>query len=212
MARRDQLWFFSVIAAIITGLNHSFAMNEILKQLQSRNSAPRLTEPGPDEYTLEQMFIAAVRAPDHAWLQPWRFIVVAGEAREQLGKVFVDALLAVNPNADEAARIKAQGAPLRAPLLVVAVCNVVEHPKVPREEQLLSTGCAAYSMLLAAECQGYAGIWRTGGYASDALVKLALGLTASEEIVGFLYFGTRDGRAKSLPTREVGTYVSYWRA
>ena len=187
-------------------------MNEILKQLQSRNSAARLTQPGPDQYALEQMLAAAVRAPDHAWLQPWRFIVVGGEARQQLGEVFLEALLVSNPNADEAARAKAQRAPLRAPLLVVAVCNVVEHPKVPREEQLLSTGCAAYSMLLAAESQGYAGIWRTGGYARDKHVYAALGLSASEEIVGFLYFGTRDGEGKSLPTREVETYVSYWRA
>ena len=187
-------------------------MIEVLRQLQSRNSSPRLTEPGPDQYTLEQMFAAALRAPDHAWLQPWRFIVVEGDAREQLGQVFMEALLLASPDADEAARSKAQRAPLRAPLLVVSVCNVVEHPKVPREEQLLSTGCAAHSMLLAAESQGYAGIWRTGSYASDKHVYRALGLNASEEIVGFLYFGTREGQAKSLPTREVENYVSYWRA
>lgn len=187
-------------------------MNEILKQLQTRNSAPRLTEPGPDAYTQQQMFAAALRAPDHAWLQPWRFIVIEGAAREQLGEVFQESLLAAKPDADATARNKALNAPLRAPLLVVAVCNVREHAKVPREEQLLSTGCAAHSMLLAAESQGYAGIWRTGGYTTDAAVKLALGLIASEEIVAFLYFGTRAGPAKSLPTREVASYVSYWRA
>jgi nitroreductase len=187
-------------------------MNDFLKQLQMRNSAPRLTEPGPDPYTLEQMFTAALRAPDHAWLQPWRFIVIEGDARAELGEVFLQALLAVTPGADEAARSRAQRAPLRAPLLVVAVCKVVEHPKVPREEQLLSTGCAVHSMLLAAESQGYAGIWRTGGYATDQHVRTALDVGGSEEIVGFLYFGTRDGPAKPLPTREVGNYVSYWRA
>ena len=186
-------------------------MNDILKLLQTRNSAPRLTAPGPDPYSLEQMFAAALRAPDHAWLQPRRFIVIEGEAREQLGEVFVAALCARSTAPDEAALDKARRAPLRAPLLVIAVCNVVEHPKVPREEQLLSTGCAAHSLLLAAESQGYAGIWRTGSYAGDENVKRALGLADSEEIVGFLYFGTRDGQPKPLPTREIESYVSHWR-
>lgn len=187
-------------------------MNEILKQLQSRNSAPRLTEPGPDGYSLQQMFASALRAPDHAWLKPWRFLVIEGEAREALGQVFETALLASQPDADEAARNKARSAPMRAPLVVVVVCRLTEHPKVPRDEQLISAGCAAHAMLLAAESQGYAGIWRTGGYASDSHVLSALGLAENEEVIGFLYFGTRDGQAKSLPERKVEDYVRDWRS
>ena len=185
-------------------------MNEVLKLLQSRNSAPRLTDPAPDDAALEEMFKAALRAPDHAWLQPWRFLVIRGEGREALGKVFLESLLQSNPEADEAARTKASAAPLRAPLMVVVICRYSEHPKVPRHEQLLSAGCAAQGMLLAAEAQGYAGVWRTGSYAEDASVMQQLGLAENEEIVGFLYFGSRDGSAKSLPPRQVEDYVSNW--
>lgn len=187
-------------------------MNETLQLLQQRNSSPKLTDPGPDAAALEQMFAAALRAPDHAWLQPWRFLVIAGQQREALGRVFVDALLQGNPEADEAAREKALNAPLRAPLLVVVICRYSEHPKVPEQEQVLSAGCAAHAMLLAAEAQGYAGIWRTGAYAEDATVASALGLADNEQIIGFLYFGSREGRAKSLPERKVEDYVSYWPA
>ena len=187
-------------------------MNETLHQLLQRNSAPKLTAPGPDAAALEQMFAAALRAPDHAWLQPRRFLVVAGEERESLGQVFLNALLAANPEADQAARDKAANAPLRAPLLVVVICRYSEHPKVPHQEQILSAGCAAHAMLLAAEAQGYAGIWRTGAYVEDASVAAELGLADNEQIIGFLYFGTREGRAKPLPERKVEDYVSYWTA
>ncbi len=187
-------------------------MNEVIEQLTSRNSAPRLTSPAPDKASLEYMFRAALRAPDHAWLQPWRFLVIEGEARESLGEVFLESLLARQPDADEAAREKALAAPLRAPMLVVAICRYTEHPKVPREEQVISTGCAAYAMLLAAEAQGYAGIWRTGSYAEDALVYGKLGLADNESIVGFLYFGSREGRAKPLPERKVEDFVQPWRS
>lgn len=185
-------------------------MNETITQLTTRNSAPRLTSPGPDRVSLDYMFQAALRAPDHAWLQPWRFLVIEGSARERLGEVFLEALLARDPQADEAAREKALAASLRAPLIVVAICRYTEHPKVPREEQIISTGCAAHAMLLAAEAQGYAGIWRTGVNAEDPRVTGALKLADNESIVGFLYFGTRDGREKPLPARPVTDYVSTW--
>lgn len=187
-------------------------MKEILQLLQTRNSAPRLTGPGPDPEALQQMFASALRAPDHAWLKPWRFLVIEGDARAELGRVFEGALLKSQPDADQAARDKARKAPMRAPLMVVVVCRFSEHPKVPRDEQLLSAGCAAHSLLLAAEAQGYAGIWRTGNYALDSHVHEALGVAENEEVVGFLYFGTRDGQAKALPQREVDEYVSYWRS
>ena len=184
--------------------------NQLLNQLQQRNSAPRLTDPAPDKMARQEMFRAALRAPDHAWLQPWRVLVFEGEARAELGQIFESALLAGKPEADTAAREKARLAPLRAPLLITVICRLTEHPKVPRDEQLISAGCAAHAMLLAAEVQGYAGIWRTGSYATDRQVATALGLENNEEIVGFLYFGTRDGEAKRLPKREVSDYVSYW--
>jgi nitroreductase len=187
-------------------------MNDTLRQLQSRNSAPRLVEPGPDADSLDNMFKAALRAPDHAWLQPWRFLVVEGKAREDLGQVFLRALLASNPDADEAAQMKAAHGPLRAPLMIVVCCRLSDHPKVPHWEQMISAGCAAHALLLAAEAQGFAGVWRTGSYAEDALVAAELGLSAQEKIVGFLYFGSREGAPKNLPEREVENYVSYWTA
>ena len=88
--------------------------------------------------------------------------------------------------------------------------EISEHPKVPAVEQRLSAGCAAHSLLLAAEAQGYAGIWRTGDAAFDRRVMDALGLAANEEIIGFLYIGTRDGKTKSLPDLAHDDFVSQW--
>ena len=187
-------------------------MNETIYQLTTRNSAPRLTEPGPDKVSLEYMFQSALRAPDHAWLQPWRFLTIEGEDREKLGELFRDALLARNPEADAEAQQKALVSPLRAPLLVVVICRYTEHPKVPHQEQVISAGCAAHAMMLAAEAQGYAAIWRTGANAEDHRVAAGLGLADNESIVGFLYFGSRDGREKPLPERPIPEYVSRWTA
>ena len=60
-------------------------MSDILQFLQQRNSASRLIAPAPSAAQLEGIFRAALRAPDHAWLRPWRFITIAGERRTGLG-------------------------------------------------------------------------------------------------------------------------------
>jgi nitroreductase len=185
-------------------------MSDILQFLQQRNSASRLVAPAPSVAQLHDIFRAALRVPDHAWLRPWRFITIAGERRTALGELLEQCLLARTPDADDAARTKARSAPMRAPLVVVVVVNVSAHPKVPAVEQRLSAACAAYAILLAAEANGFAGMWRTGVAAYDRALMSGLGLAASEEIIGFLYIGSRDGAAKTVPPLDTADFVSVW--
>jgi nitroreductase len=185
-------------------------MSDILRFLQQRNSASRLIEPAPSAAQMESIFRAALRAPDHGWLRPWRFITIAGERRIALGELLERCLLARKPDADDAARAKARNSPLRAPLLVVVVAKLTEQHKVPVMEQRLSAGCAAQAILLAAEACGYAGIWRTGDATLDRAVMQGLGLAANEEIIGFVYLGSRDGAAKPVPPLDPVDFVSAW--
>ena len=69
-----------------------------IETLLNRNSHPRLVAPGPDEAELETILRAAMRAPDHGRLRPWRFVVIAGDRRELLGHVFgIVSLFAASP-------------------------------------------------------------------------------------------------------------------
>lgn len=185
-------------------------MNPILDFLQRRNSAPRLVAPAPDEEELAQMLRAALRAPDHAWLRPWRFLAIRGPRREAFGEVLERCLLERDPEADAGAREKARRAPLRAPLLMVVVARLQTHPKVPPVEQRMSAACTAHALLLAAEALGYAGIWRTGAAAFDPAVHRALGLADNEEVVAFLYLGTREGAPKTLPNLAPEEFCREW--
>jgi nitroreductase len=182
----------------------------VIEALQSRNSAPRLTAPGPSDAELDEMLACALRSPDHAWLTPWRFISVTGDARDSLGELLEASLLRRDPHADEAAREKARSAPLRAPLVLIVLAAIQEHPKVPAWEQQVSAGCAAFSVLLAAEALGYAGVWRTGAVTEDAEFTDSLGADENERIVGFLYLGSREGRSKPLPPRDPADFHRVW--
>lgn len=181
-----------------------------LELLKQRNSAPRLVAPAPSESELEQMWQAALRAPDHARLTPWRFVVIAGEARQRLGELFVEAGRRRDPDATAEQLERFRGHPLRAPLLIAVVARLQQHPKVPEVEQLLSAGCAAHALLLSAEALGYAGVWRTGDHAYDDHVAAGLGLSPDERLVAWLYIGSREGAPKPLPQRDSADYVSRW--
>ena len=57
---------------------------DTLTALTTRVSAPRLEAPGPSDEQLDMLLRAAIRAPDHGLLRPWRFIVLQGRQRERL--------------------------------------------------------------------------------------------------------------------------------
>ncbi|HLA32748.1 MAG TPA: nitroreductase family protein [Pseudomonas sp.] len=180
---------------------------DALDALLNRVSAPRLCEPAPDAAQRELLFRAALRAPDHSQLRPWRFLTIEGAAREQLGELFAQALPA---DASPEALSKARAMPLRAPLLVVVIARVQAHPKVPAQEQVLAAGCAAHGILLAAYVQGIGAVWRTGELAYNAQVAAGLGLAAGEQIIAFLYLGTPERELRIPQPLDVADFVSAW--
>ena len=56
---------------------------EAIDALANRVSGSVLVDPAPDELELHSILSAAVRAPDHGRLRPWRLIVLRGAARNE---------------------------------------------------------------------------------------------------------------------------------
>jgi len=185
-------------------------MNDLITMLGTRSSFPKLIEPAPDNQTLAAIFEAALRVPDHLQLRPWRFLSIRGEGRVALGKIFADADRTKNPNASDEELDKKSAKALRAPLIIVGICSHQPNEKVPLIEQQLSTGCVLHNIGLALHSLNFASIWRTGGMASDTHVNQALGLASDENIVGFLYVGSPDGKAKIPKPIEVSQYLKSW--
>ena len=183
-----------------------------IEALTTRASPPGLVAPAPDADTLGHMLRAAMRAPDHGRLRPWRFILIEGAARDALGHVLADALRHREPGVAEAALAKERAKPSRAPLIVVVAAKVREHRGVPAVEQIVAAGAAAQNMLVAAHALGFGGFWRTGAAAYDDEVKRALGLRAEDAIVGFVYLGTPATEPAPLPAPDVAAHVTRWTA
>lgn len=189
---------------------------EALEVIRARRSIGRLTEPAPSDDELRRMLEAAVAAPDHGELRPWRFIILRGDAKDAFGEVLADAyrarVRAIGASPTDGQLKKERTKLGRAPIVVV-VCAVNQHSEeIPWIEQLLAAGAAVENLMLAATALGYASMWRTGPAAYDHRILHALGLDDRDAVVGFVYLGTpQEGR--ELPPHEpsLDGLVSEWR-
>ncbi|KQP32598.1 NAD(P)H nitroreductase [Methylobacterium sp. Leaf102] len=166
-------------------------MNATLDLLRTRRSVPpmRLDGPGPAPAELDALLTLASRVPDHGKLAPWRFLVIAGEARVRIGTVIADTYAADHPEADSG-RLDLERARLaHAPVVVVVVSRAGPHVKIPEWEQVLSAGAVCMNLVVAANAAGYATSWLTEWYAYDRRVLDALGLAPSEKLAGFIHIG-----------------------
>lgn len=185
------------------------AMTEMIDAILNRASEPRLTAPAPAPDVLERVMACAARAPDHALLRPWRYLVVEGEGLDALGRLFAEC--AADPEQPLAADPdKLRRMPLRAPMMIIGICSPRPHPKVPEVEQMMSTAVGLGYMLLALESEGFGAMWRTGDVAYHPRIREGLGLAPEERIAGYLYVGTVESHKPAVPRPEPAEFMSRW--
>jgi nitroreductase len=170
-------------------------MPDALELLTTRRSfkAVELKGPAPSAAEIDTLLTVASRVPDHGKLAPWRFIVLAGEARAAAGAAIAAAFKARYADAKPEQVDFERERLTRAPLVVAVVSRAGPHPKIPEWEQVLSAGAAAMNLVLAAHALGYGANWITEWYAYDRGVLDALGLAPHERIAGFIHIGRPSG-------------------
>jgi len=172
-------------------------VSDLLQLLLDRQSvgAKHLAEPGPGAAQLRRMADAALRAPDHAGLVPFRFTVVTGPARERLAALFEQAARDAGKAADAAA-LDADRA-RRAPVTVAVIARPdLGHPQVPMHEQWICLGGALANFLNAAQALGFAGKMLSGAKVRHPLIQQAF-CGPGETLVGWVAIGT----PKASPAR-----------
>ena len=162
---------------------------DAIEALTSRSSAKSFGDMTPTRDHLDTILRAAVRAPDHGRLRPWRFMIIEGEQRAKFGDLLAASALRRTPNLSAGDLQRERDKAKRAPLIIVVVCRAVPGTKVPVIEQLMAVGAATQNILIGLHNFGYAAAWKTGDAAYDPEVKKALGLNSDDHIVAFVYAG-----------------------
>jgi nitroreductase len=135
--------------------------------------------------TLTSLLELARWAPNHHLTLPSRFRILGPETRTRLEHACGE---------KEALKLR------RAPTLVLATALLTGDPHTDGED-LLSTACAVYAILLGATSRGLASYWRTPAALEEAAARAVLGLEPNERVVALVHLGPRvsDPPVKERP-------------
>lgn len=174
----------------------------------TRRSVPRC-DGDVEREEVEKILAAAVRAPNHHLTQPWRFVVLAGEARSELARAWAAGL---EREGKDPSRIPEKV--LRASVIVCVLERPhLENPKVVEIEEHYAVGAAIQNMLLAAHALGLGAMHRSGVVTQLPEVREYVGAAPDELIAGLVYVGRPpegdDARPRSRRTDH--SELTEWR-
>lgn len=168
----------------------------VLEAIRTRRTIGRVKQDPVDRGVIESLLEAANWAPSHFNTQPWRFIVMTGRGREQLGEGYAQVAAADREGICEAdmqeVREKEMVKAMRAPVVIAAICSPSDDPRALMAEELAAAQAAVQNMLLAAHAHGLGAIWRSGAPMYHPRMHEALALRDREELVGLVYIGYPD--------------------
>jgi len=169
-------------------------------------SASTLRAPAPDSTQLRDLLRLAARAPDHGKLNPWRFIILDGEAKAR----FAEGLDSIAEKAPDREKRKGALFKLKVPPLAVVVVSRFIDGKIPEWEQRMSSAAVCTILTIAAQAMGFGANWITDWYAYDDEAFALLGLGEGEKVTGFIYLGTTDEAPQERVRPDVDALVSRW--
>ena len=160
-----------------------------LDAIHTRQSVGELKPDPVPVKLIEKLLSAAVQAPNHYKVRPWRFVVLTGTGLEQMGEVLAQSFAEKFPTAPSSAQDKERARPLRAPLLIAVGVDKPTESKVLDIENICAAAAAVENLLIAAQALGLAAKWRTGEDARNPHLKKFLGLEPDQHLIALLYIG-----------------------
>lgn len=182
----------------------------VMEFLLTRRSRPAKTlrAPAPDRDALIPILTAAARTPDHGKLEPWRFIVLQGDALHRLAALAVTRGTAMGQDPEKIEKLRLTFE--QAPLVVAVVFSPKPSEKVPQIEQEYSAGAACLGLLNAALASGWGANWLSSWAAFDApFLQEGLGLEAPDSVAGFIHIGTETSAPPERPRPDIAAITTW---
>ncbi len=162
---------------------------EVFEAIHTRQSIGQVKPDPVPRDLIDKILAAAVQAPNHYKVRPWRFAVMTGASRAKLGEAMAQSTKATHPAATEEELQKDRVKPLRAPVVIAVAVDRPGLTKAKEIENVCAAAAAVQNMLLAAHALGLAAMWRTGPSATDPLIKQFFGWESDQHLIGFVYIG-----------------------
>lgn len=208
--------------SIVVALQREVVLMELNSVINNRRSIRKyLTSPILREDT-EKILLAGMQAPSAKNRQPWRFVVVEGEAKKDMLQAMMNGLEreTVAPQLPKSAKHIAGAKHTltimeQAPITVFIVNPLNDMSILPQDWEarlyeaanLQSVGACIQNMLLAALDLGYGSLWNCDIY--FAYEEIAQWLNTSEQIVAAVSFGIPAENPRARPRKMLADIVEW---
>lgn len=130
---------------------------------------------------VKELLDTAVWVPNHRMTQPWRFVIVHGEARKRIAEI-------KGKPSDASFNDNFYNKMMGVPMYIAVV--IKENPVIGiREEDYSSASCIIQNFSLLAWEQGLGTVWKSYGHMHEAAYRNALGIQPGERVVGSVHVG-----------------------
>ncbi|MBK8489118.1 MAG: nitroreductase [Chitinophagales bacterium] len=158
---------------------------------------------------IQQMLENARWAPTHALTQPWRFVVLSGEALQKFATLREQLYKESTPpekfNENKFNKLSEQV--LDSNYVILIGMHRQPTEKIPEWEEIAAVSCAVQNMQLTAFAYGVATFWSTGGMLNHASIKDFMALGEKDLCMGLLYVGNTDTEMHDVPRHPIEDVV-----
>jgi len=188
--------------------------NTPIDTLLSRRSVKLVGAPGPTDEQIESALAAVVRAPDHAKLRVWQFVLIKQPDILAVGEKAIEILAELGRPMPEDKQASTRAWLADVPLLVGLAHKIHhDHPKVPEVEQTLSMGAGVMNFQNAMHAMGFTSYWSTGLATFTEEMPEYLGFdTLEDQFVGFLAVGTPKNAVTPAERPDPWSIARHWQA
>jgi nitroreductase len=178
----------------------------VLDIIKARRTIGAMQDKDVSENAINLMLEAGTWAPNHKKTEPWKFRVFTGDSRVRLGDEMERIMKQKTAHLSEEEALKkttkAKKGPLRAPVIIAVA--VSPSGKVPEIEEISAVAASIQNMLLVAEEQGLATIWRTGEIVYQTELNDFLSLEEDDKLLGLIYVGhpNKEASSKRIPYQD----------
>lgn len=189
---------------------------KLLQFLKTRRSTPtpNITGPGPTTNELTDILSIGLRTPDHGKIEPWRLVVIEGEAKKNLAKKlahnFANEKHTLNTKQQEKLNQIITHTFVDVPVIIYVISSIDKQSHIPANEQLLSAGAVCMNILWAVKAYNYAANWISGWFAYSEQTKQTIGIKENEEVVGVIFIGTATEPCEDRKRPDLKEKVWFW--
>lgn len=166
-------------------------VDELRRIIQDRRTVavPNMNSEKIDTAIINDILAAANWAPTHAYTEPWRFFIVDGASRLELGDLLSKLYKTESPAASfkEEQYQKLKKLPSKA--AVVIGIGLKRNESIPEVEEIAAVAAAVQNMHLMTSAYGLGGKWSSPKVVYHPKVKDFFNLTEKDSFLGFFFIG-----------------------